>query len=530
MGSSYAEDRPHLKRRDTGSTTTGADEGYASYASTERSRDSLPADIGLHRTKFYFQTPADLHTDSIRRKLDPIRTFDKSPPRSLLASSTSDVPRIHTDPRLPPTLKVPVQLPIRSILDSPGRMSDASVYSATSPLSAAPFYHGSADYRLHHDVSDLDRSPRGRTRRNNSEDGTSTQGSYEFTGAEDMEIDESSSMRRLRIDDAYAAAGQKRRAASPPAEDNLLHCMTGQSDALRRRDIASRGSPTPRLAAVSQSSPASCVPPATASRSSSYMSTVSMAPASMTPSNSFGRRSPGVTSPGGISPTSCNSPYPTPASLTHSPRASLSGRASTHGRAATGASPRKLDVQKPGSSKLQGFFMCECCPKKPKKFETAEELGAHEAEKQYECLFCGNRFKNKNEAERHQNSLHVRRHSWSCSALSGYDRAFHDSTNRPGEADTCGYCGDEFPRSGRSPGNGALSGGIVPRHATEHDWDERIRHLQDVHKFRECNAAKKFYRADHFRQHLKHSHAGTSGKWTNMLENACMMEEDPSPR
>jgi hypothetical protein len=26
---------------------------------------------------------------------------------------------------------------------------------------------------------------------------------------------------------------------------------------------------------------------------------------------------------------------------------------------------------------------------------------------------------------------------------------------------------------------------------------------------------------------LKHSHAGTSGKWTNMLENACMLDEEP---
>lgn len=47
------------------------------------------------------------------------------------------------------------------------------------------------------------------------------------------------------------------------------------------------------------------------------------------------------------------------------------------------------------------------------------------------------------------------------------------------------------------------------------------------HKFGECNQTKKFYRADHFRQHLKHSHAGTSGKWTNVLENACMVEEAP---
>lgn len=49
-----------------------------------------------------------------------------------------------------------------------------------------------------------------------------------------------------------------------------------------------------------------------------------------------------------------------------------------------------------------------------------------------------------------------------------------------------------------------------------------------MHKFGECNNVKKFYRADHFRQHLKHSHAGTSGKWTNILENACMKEEPQS--
>ena len=114
----------------------------------------------------------------------------------------------------------------------------------------------------------------------------------------------------------------------------------------------------------------------------------------------------------------------------------------------------------------------------------------------------------------------MRRHSWSCSVLSGYDRAFHESTSRPGEADTCGYCGEEFLRSGHG-------GRSMSKHVTPQDWEERARHLQDVHKFRECNSSKKFYRADHFRQHLKHSHAGTSGKWTNMLENACMLEEEP---
>lgn len=146
-------------------------------------------------------------------------------------------------------------------------------------------------------------------------------------------------------------------------------------------------------------------------------------------------------------------------------------------------------------------------------------------EKQYECAYCKNRFKNKNEAERHQNSLHLRRHSWSCAALSGYSAAFHISSIRPTEADTCGYCGDEFTRTGAGPN------GVEGRIASDRDWELRIQHLIDVHKFGECNHAKKFFRADHFRQHLKHSHAGTSGKWTNMLENACMKDEPlPEPR
>lgn len=136
-------------------------------------------------------------------------------------------------------------------------------------------------------------------------------------------------------------------------------------------------------------------------------------------------------------------------------------------------------------------------------------------EKQYTCQYCNNRFKNKNEAERHQNSLHLRRHSWSCAAITSYQAAFHPSSSPassgPGgpPTDVCGYCGEEFPN--------------LPRP----DWDRRIDHLTTGHKFGECNQAKKFFRADHFRQHLKHSHAGQSGKWTNMLENVCLREEFP---
>ena len=138
-------------------------------------------------------------------------------------------------------------------------------------------------------------------------------------------------------------------------------------------------------------------------------------------------------------------------------------------------------------------------------------------EKQYTCQYCNNRFKNKNEAERHQNSLHLRRHSWSCAAISGKcHAAFHPSTSpstqtpKGPSTDACGYCGEEF------------------QNFPQANWERRFDHLTKVHKFGECNHAKKFFRADHFRQHLKHSHAGTSGKWTNMLENACMKEESPT--
>lgn len=125
--------------------------------------------------------------------------------------------------------------------------------------------------------------------------------------------------------------------------------------------------------------------------------------------------------------------------------------------------------------------------------------------------------------ERHKNSLHLRRNSWSCAELArDYTRAFFPTselpppTNMPGQSqsspspyDTCGYCGEGF--SNDPP-----------------DWDSRMRHLDMIHKFRECNQSKKFFRADHFRQHLKHSHTGTSGKWTNRLEQACIKDEPPA--
>jgi hypothetical protein len=133
-------------------------------------------------------------------------------------------------------------------------------------------------------------------------------------------------------------------------------------------------------------------------------------------------------------------------------------------------------------------------------------------EKEYECVYCKNRFKNQNEAKRHTNSLHLRKHSWSCAAMKAASDEFHHSTCQLSLFDICGYCGEQFPN------------------IEVDDWTDRIEHLQAVHKFKECNLAKRFFRLDHFRQHLKHSHAASTGKWTNALENACMKDEPlPEP-
>ncbi|KAK7583114.1 hypothetical protein V3481_012408 [Fusarium oxysporum f. sp. vasinfectum] len=526
MNSSYHRDRPSYQRRGNASTFGDRDEGYASYSSTERSQEYIPPGFGRLHNHFQFQSPADIHGDALKKKFNQTQPLEKSPARSFLSSSVNGLlsRRPSVEGQFLAALSMPAQIPIRSggNLGSLERATETPIHSALSPRST-PFCHGD---RSPNSSSDIDRSPRTRTKRNNSDDGTSAHSSCDFTGAEGMEMQDGQSLKRLHSDDTYAPGGQKRRAASPNDE----YMFPIPSDTSYRRDLSSRGCPQGRFTSIPLGATMPSVP---TSRSNLYISTMSTSihPTSIATANSFGRRSPVGPSPGGISPTSCNSPYTAPVSLNLNPQTSISGWKSIHPETTPDVSTGKIiKVQMPNATKVQGFFMCECCPKKPKRCDTIEQLNAHEAEKRYECSFCESRFKNKNEAERHQNSLHVRRHSWSCSALSGYDQAFHDSTTRPGEADTCGYCGDEFPRSGRGPGTGALSGDNPPRHATDQDWDERTRHLEKVHKFRECNSSKKFFRADHFRQHVKHSHAGTCGKWTTLLENACMLEEDTKAR
>ena len=69
--------------------------------------------------------------------------------------------------------------------------------------------------------------------------------------------------------------------------------------------------------------------------------------------------------------------------------------------------------------------------------------------------------------------------------------------------------------------NGQPALGSDVQTLTESDRNVRVQHLEYVQKFKKCYHTKKSFGADHFRQHLRHSHAGMGEKWTDMLQNAC---------
>ncbi|KAJ8059965.1 hypothetical protein OCU04_011581 [Sclerotinia nivalis] len=570
---SISDERPDIGRRGSSNATVTAhtskdasnhlntllkDEGYSSLSASNasigstQSRTSIGFQSSVHDA---YQTSAQAYDKSLLQKLGgrgdnftQSRPFAKSTFSSSVndASPTSRIAREHGHPALKP-LSLPIHTHKPALAESPiNRWADSPLSSGISPGNPYTRLGGlnPFDYRSPTDIIDNERSSLPYPRRSGSiaDDASSiasqSRDSFHMPSPEYEEgfPMEETGLRRLQIGEEYhgrgegyspcsATAGQKRRASSPPRDDGLhLRTVGSASDLARRRESGSRSTPSPRFHSTSTS-----ISSSTSLPRNSFSSTLSVAASSATSMGSYGRLSHGSLPP---APMDINTDmsYNGSMSLNPSPRGSISAR-TTHHRALSESRPltnaRKMPevlghVKHNSAPSRQGGFICVCCPKKPKKFDTQEELNAHEQEKQYECLYCPNRFKNKNEAERHQNSLHLRRHSWSCAALLDWAHAFHPSPSRPNDADTCGYCGDDFPRSGITN-----HGGSPMPVATPEDWDIRGAHLQDMHKFGECNHAKKFFRADHFRQHLKHSHAGTSGKWTNMLENACMIDEPP---
>lgn len=340
----------------------------------------------MSHDQYQFNRPnSNDYDSSLIKKLDSRRTFDnRTPPRrSALSASVSNLTaheqRLHT--QLTP-LSLPIRPSNKLVIDSPGRYTDTPPQSALSPRGPSFYGASSSEYRSPIEPMDLDRSPFARTRRNNSgslpDDATiSTHSSYDNADDNDFTMEDRSQTEDYMLRSEHQAIGQKRRASSPPGDDIPMQGMSGLCDPLRRREGASRASPTPRLAGIPPGSIPS-VPSTT--RSGSFASNASLT-TNLSSINSFTGRSPGGLSSGGLSPVDVisNSPYSIPNSLGHSPRASLARvphQRNLSSETRRLASPRKVsEVSKTGISKIPGgFFMCECCPKKPKKFETAEEL------------------------------------------------------------------------------------------------------------------------------------------------------------
>ncbi|KAF6518373.1 hypothetical protein HZS61_008286 [Fusarium oxysporum f. sp. conglutinans] len=465
------------------------DERYPSHSPIERSRESVPTGFGRLHSHFLLRSPADVESDNLKKRLDQTWPLVKSPFHSLLSTSASDSfsQKPSFEGRFSPALSGPVHLHFysRIILDSSARPIKTQIDSTFFRRSTSLFYGCKSPNKRSH----INQSLRTLPERVSINDAASTNSTSDSSRVKDTGVEDGQSRKRLRFDDTYVASGQGNRAAEP---NNQLIART--SNLSCRSGLSSLGSLQGRITTLPQ--------------------------VATTPSSSSS----------GISPTSYDSPHTAPLSLDLSTQIPIPSLGPIrYGTASDISTGKIIQLEISSRAKAQAFFLCECCPNRPKKFQTLEELNAHNAEKLWLCEHCQKRFKHKNDLKRHVKSLHVFPCSWSCSALSSYDRAFYDSTNKPGEADTCGYCGDEFSRSGRGPSTGAVIGDNPRRYATHRNWNERIRHLQVVHKFSECNASKKFFRADHFRQHLKYSHAGKSGKWTNMLEDACKLDEDPTP-
>jgi hypothetical protein len=365
-----------------------------------------------------FQTNAQAYDKSLLQKLDargpgerktPPRSYPKMSAFSSSAGDASPTSRINTDRTHPIQLK-PLSLPILSgcpgpeFVESPvalSRHGEHPLSSARSTENPYPRFTIQTQFepRSHSDI-ESERSPHPYIRGSGSSSAMSfgddapsitsrSRDSYDPRVSPDHDVDfhmEETGLRRLHIDEyssrhepysPTATAGQKRRASSPPSDDGpSLHTVGSASDLFRRRESASRSSPNPRLhsAAGSVSSAAS------GPRTNSYASsTLSITTSSVSSMSSYGR-SPGGLSPGGLD--SSDSSYAPSLSLNLNPR--VGGPRVTHQRHSSTEGRPLLSSRKPsdglmsgkahGIPKIQGIFMCECCPKKPKKFDCQEDL------------------------------------------------------------------------------------------------------------------------------------------------------------
>jgi len=216
-------------------------------------------------------------------------------------------------------------------------------------------------------------------------------GSFDHSMFESDFVMEDSGMRDLNLNDRNSVVaedyqstnkvGQKRRASSPPAEmiredrpqaSNNVDLYPRQR--VRNSPVVSRF-PTNNPGSLSSISSLS-------QRNASYASSYAFSGASsMTSYNGEQRLSPSALSPSTETESGPVSPYAYARSRNPSPRGSLSV-AHQHGWPEYDLGNRKLSTaesvlhsrQNSVSSRMTDYLTCQCCPKKPKKFTSEEEL------------------------------------------------------------------------------------------------------------------------------------------------------------
>ncbi len=334
------------------------------------------------------------------RKMGEVSTSPQSYGKAPFSTSLNEAPQSYRFNRhMAPTQK-PLSLPSMKteFSGSPG-----SRWGNGSALSTTPVNNGGVaqfGYRSPSERDDMERSPRPSSRQAawDMDDASSVSHSYQGSHFLDNEADfqmEETGLRRLRIDDSMtradgyspsSAAGQKRRASSP-AHDGYpsLHSANSLSDLHRRREsAASRASPVPSRQHSLHGSISST---ASGPRSNSFCSVQSLAPNSAVSTvDSYGRLSPGgistCLSPGGISPGGVSpravdsgneSPYPASFKLNNAPY-DVPANAPQARPISAKRAIENMSQSKGGVLKVQSGYVCDCCPKKPKKFETEAAL------------------------------------------------------------------------------------------------------------------------------------------------------------
>jgi hypothetical protein len=216
-------------------------------------------------------------------------------------------------------------------------------------------------------------------------------GSFTETESELVAGDDGSAFRRLNLSDPQeqqvgrrsSKQGMKRRAGSPPSsdvarDDKSPSRGTTSADLFHHKLYTTTSARSP-VSKYHQPKHGSVSSTASSVRHNSYASslTLSVAGSSMTSISSFDRQSP-------LDPAAPALPaYVTSAQAISSPATSITPSRSqpahspldtkpTIRRLSTQSSP--IDTKMPPATRVGNYFICDCCPKKPKKFEKEDDL------------------------------------------------------------------------------------------------------------------------------------------------------------